>query len=108
MTRTGRRSATPLTSSGTARFSIPPVRQRRKILADGEEAWCLEPGVPLNTGTTLTTDAVRTWTALSASQQGGREAGDRALPHRLPLSGTEGEQNVAAQLLIWEFVRAHG
>ena len=82
----------------------PAGQAKKKILADGEEAWCLEPGVPLNTGTTLTTDVVRTWTSLSASQQ---EAVKllTALYHTASLSGTEGEQNVAAQLLIWEFVK---
>ena len=82
----------------------PAGQAKKKILADGEEAWCMEPGVPLNTGTTLTTDAVRTWTALSASQQEAVKL-VTALYHTASLSGTEGEQNVAAQLLIWEFVK---
>lgn len=82
----------------------PAGQAKKKILADGEEAWCLEPGVPLNTGTTLTTDAVRTWTSLSASQQETVKL-VTALYHTASLSGTEGEQNVAAQLLIWEFVK---
>ena len=82
----------------------PAGQAKKKILADGEEAWCLEPGVPLNTSTTLTTDAVRTWTSLSASQQEAVKL-VTALYHTASLSGTEGEQNVAAQLLIWEFVK---
>lgn len=82
----------------------PAGQAKKKILADGEEAWCLEPGVPLNTGTTLTTDAVRTWTSLSASQQETVKL-VTALYHTASLSGTEGKQNVAAQLLIWEFVK---
>ncbi len=82
----------------------PAGQAKKKILADGEEAWCLEPGVPLNTGTTLTTDAVRTWTSLSASQQETVKL-VTALYQTASLSGTEGEQNVAAQLLIWEFVK---
>lgn len=82
----------------------PAGQAKKKILADGEEAWCLEPGVPLNTGTTLTTDAVRTWTSLSSSQQEAVKL-VTALYHTASLSGTEGEQNVAAQLLIWEFVK---
>ena len=82
----------------------PAGQAKKKILADGEEAWCLEPGVPLNTGTTLTTDAVRTWTSLSASQQEAVKL-VTALYHTASLSGTEGEQNVATQLLIWEFVK---
>ena len=69
-------------------------------LLPGAEAWCLEPGVPLNTGTTLTTDAVRTWISLSASQQEAVKL-VTALYRTASLSGTEGEQNVAAQLLIW-------
>ena len=77
---------------------------KKKILADGEEAWCLEPGVPLNTGTTLTTDAVRTWTSLSGSQQETIRL-VTALYQTASLSGTEGEQNVAAQLIIWELVK---
>lgn len=82
----------------------PAGQAKKKILADGEEAWCLEPGVPLNTGTTLTTDAVRTWTSLSASQQEAVRL-VTALYQTASLSGTEGEQNVAAQLIIWEFVK---
>lgn len=82
----------------------PAGQAKKKILADGEEAWCLEPGVPLNTGTTLTTDAVRTWTSLSASQQEAVKL-VTALYHTVSLSDTEGEQNVAAQLIIWEFVK---
>ena len=82
----------------------PAGQAKKKILADGEEAWCLEPGVPLNIGTTLTTDAVRTWTSLSVSQQEAVKL-VTALYHTASLSGTEGEQNVAAQLLIWEFVK---
>lgn len=82
----------------------PAGQAKKKILADGEEAWCLEPGVPLNTGTTLTTDAVRTWTALSDSQQEAVKL-VTALYQTAFLSGTEGEQNVAVQLLIWEFVK---
>lgn len=82
----------------------PAGQAKKKILADGEEAWCLEPGVPLNTGTTLTTDAVRTWTSLSASQQEAVKL-VTALYQTASLSGTEGEQNVAVQLLIWEFVK---
>lgn len=82
----------------------PAGQAKKKILADGEEAWCLEPGVPLNTGTTLTTDAVRTWTSLSASQQEAVKL-VTALYQTASLSGTEGEQNVAAQLIIWEFVK---
>ena len=82
----------------------PAGQAKKKILADGEEAWCLEPGVPLNTGTTLTTAAVRTWISLSASQQEAVKL-VTALYHTASLSGTEGEQNVATQLLIWEFVK---
>ena len=77
---------------------------KKKILADGEEAWCLEPGVPLNTGTTLTTAAVRTWTSLSGSQQEAVRL-VTALYHTASLPGTPGEQNVAAQLIIWELVK---
>ena len=82
----------------------PAGQAKKKILADGEEAWCLEPGVPLNTGTTLTTDAVRTWTALSMSRQEAVKL-VTALYQTASLSGTEGEQNVAAQLIIWELVK---
>lgn len=37
----------------------PAGQAKKKILADGEEAWCLEPGVPLNTGTTLSAPGLR-------------------------------------------------
>ena len=44
--------------------------QRRVIIyGDGEEAFCIQPGVPLNTGDQLTANASEAWNALSSTQK---------------------------------------
>ena len=44
--------------------------QRRVIIyGDVEEAYCIQPGVPLNTGDQLTANASEAWNALSISQR---------------------------------------
>lgn len=41
---------------------------RTRIYADGEPAFCIQPGVSLHTGNTLRANASDTWNALSGSQ----------------------------------------
>lgn len=42
---------------------------RTRIYADGENAFCIQPGVSLHTGNTLQKNASDTWNALSRNQQ---------------------------------------
>lgn len=77
------------------------------IYGDGEEAYCIQPGVSLHSGNTLTKDASDTWNALTANQQ---NAIKLALTYGRPgnssnLSGTAGEQYVATQAIVWEIVK---
>lgn len=81
--------------------------QRRVIIyGDGEEAFCIQPGVPLNTGDQLTANASEAWNALSSTQ---REAVKLALAYGKPgnssnLSGSGDSQYIATQMVVWEFV----
>jgi len=77
------------------------------IYGDGEEAYCIQPGVSLHSGNTLTKDASDTWNALTTNQQ---NAIKLALTYGRPgnssnLSGTAGEQYVATQAIVWEIVK---
>lgn len=79
---------------------------RSRIYADGEPAFCIQPGVPLHTGNTLQANASDTWNALSSSQ---RNAVNLALLYGSQgsmgsLSGSEDEKVVATQIVIWEIV----
>lgn len=81
--------------------------QRRVIIyGDGEEAFCIQPGVPLNTGDQLTANASEAWNALSSAQ---KEAVKLALAYGKPgnsseLSGSGDSQYIATQMVVWEFV----
>ena len=81
--------------------------QRRVIIyGDGEEAFCIQPGVPLNTGDQLTANASEAWNKLSSTQ---REAVKLALAYGKPgnssnLSGSGDSQYIATQMVVWEFV----
>ena len=81
--------------------------QRRVIIyGDGEEAFCIQPGVPLNTGDQLTANASEAWNALSSAQ---REAIELALAYGKPgnssnLSGSGDSQYIATQMVVWELV----
>ena len=81
--------------------------QRRVIIyGDGEEAFCIQPGVPLNTGDQLTANASEAWNELSSTQ---REAVKLALAYGKPgnssnLSGSGDSQYIATQMVVWEFV----
>lgn len=79
---------------------------RTRIYADGEPAFCIQPGVSLHTGNTLRANASDTWNALSGSQ---RNAVNLALLYGSQgsmgsLSGSEDEKVVATQMVIWEIV----
>lgn len=77
-----------------------------RIFVDGEDAFCIQPGVPLRTGNTLNKASSDTWNALSGSQ---RKAVGLALLYgyqgnRNNLSGSDDEKWLATQTLVWEFV----
>lgn len=77
---------------------------RTRIYADGENAYCIQPGVSLHTGNSLQANASDTWNALSANQ---RNAVKLALLYGAQgslssLSGTEDEKVLATQLIVWE------
>lgn len=79
---------------------------RTRIYADGEPAFCIQPGVSLHTGNTLQANASETWNALSGSQ---RDAVNLALLYGSQgsmgsLPGSEDEKVVATQMVIWEIV----
>ncbi len=79
---------------------------RTRIYADGEPAFCIQPGVALHTGNTLRANASDTWNALSSSQ---RNAVNLALLYGSQgsmgsLPGSEDEKVVATQMVIWEIV----
>lgn len=92
--------------NGLSSGSTDGTHRRSVIYADGEEAFCIQPGVPLNTGDTLTASSSETWNALSSAQ---KKAIKLVLAYGKPgnsknLSGSEGSQYVATQMLVWEFV----
>ena len=75
------------------------------IQADGDDAYCIEPGHSLYSGNTLTTDASAAWNALSKAQ---KKAVNLALlfgksGNGANLGGTEGQKWIATQLVVWEF-----
>lgn len=79
---------------------------RTRIYADGDPAFCIQPGVSLHTGNTLQANASETWNALSGSQ---RDAVNLALLYGSQgsmgsLPGSEDEKVVATQMVIWEIV----
>lgn len=92
--------------NGLSSGSTDGTHRRVAIYADGEEAYCIQPGVPLNTGDELTANASETWNALSNGQ---KEAIKLALAYGKPgkssnLSGSSGSKYVATQMIVWEFV----
>lgn len=75
-----------------------------RIYADGENAYCIRPGMPLNTGDVLQKDASALWKGLSQQQ---RDTTNLVLLYgaqgsMASLSGTESEKVLATSLLIWE------
>ena len=87
------------TAGGTGEYKY-------RMYVDGEDAFCIQPGVPLKTGNTLKKASSDTWNALSASQ---KKAVGLALLYGYQgnkgnLSGSDDEKWLATQTLVWEFV----
>ena len=87
------------TAGGTGNYKY-------RMFVDGENAFCIQPRVPLKTGNTLKKASSDTWNALSANQ---KKAVGLALLYgyqgnRNNLSGSDDEKWLATQTLVWEFV----
>ena len=87
------------TAGGTGEYKY-------RMYVDGENAFCIQPGVPLRTGNTLAKASSHAWNSLSANQ---RKAVGLALLYgyqgnRNNLSGSDDEKWLATQTLVWEFV----
>ena len=87
------------TAGGTGKYKY-------RMFVDGENAFCIQPGVPLKTGNTLKKASSDTWNALSTNQ---KKAIGLALLYgyqgnRSHLSGSDDEKWLATQTLVWEFV----
>ena len=79
---------------------------RVRIYADGDDAYCIQPGISLHTGDKLDKNASETWNALSKNQ---KKAVNLALLYgaqgnRKNLSGCTDEKVLATQLIVWEIV----
>lgn len=77
-----------------------------QIYADGEEAYCIEPGEHLLTGDVLTENASEAWNSLGSAKQ---EAIKMALAFGKPgnsgsLTGSGDAKHLATQMIVWEFV----
>ena len=78
------------TAGGTGKYKY-------RMFVDGENAFCIQPGVPLKTGNTLKKASSDTWNALSTNQ---KKAVGLAL-----LYGYQGNRShLSTQTLVWEFV----
>ena len=81
-------------------------KYKYRMFVDGDTAFCLQPGVPLHTGDTLTEASSEAWNSLSYAQQ--RAIGLALLygyqGNRGNLSGSDDEKWMATQTLVWEFV----
>lgn len=79
---------------------------RLNDFANGQEAYCIEPGIMLAHGDVLRSDVIDVWNSFSYEQQNaiklallcGRAGNSSQLP------GTPSCQQTATQMLIWEFV----
>lgn len=79
---------------------------RLNDFANGQEAYCIEPGIMLAHGDVLRSDVIDVWNSFSYEQQNaiklallcGRAGNSSNLP------GTSSCQQTATQMLIWEFV----
>ena len=83
-----------------------PGEELCKIFADGEEAYCIEPGHSLYSFDTLKKDATTVWKDLGSAKQ---KAINLALLYGKSgsssnLSGNDDEKWVATQLIVWELV----
>lgn len=81
-------------------------KYKYRMFVDGDTAFCIQPGVPLHTGDTLTEASSKAWDSLSGAQQ--RAIGLALLygyqGNRGNLSGSDDEKWLATQTLVWEFV----
>ena len=79
---------------------------RLNDFANGQEAYCIEPGIMLAHGDVLRSDVIDVWNSFSYEQQNaiklallcGRAGNSSHLP------GTPSCQQTATQMLIWEFI----
>ena len=79
---------------------------RLNDFANGQEAYCIEPGIMLAHGDVLRSDVIDVWNSFSYEQQNaiklallcGRAGNSSHLP------GTPSCQQTATQMLLWEFV----
>ena len=79
---------------------------RLNDFANGQEAYCIEPGIMLAHGDVLRSDVIDVWNSFSYEQQNaiklallcGRAGNSSNLP------GTPSCQQTATQMLIWEFI----
>ena len=79
---------------------------RLNDFANGQEAYCIEPGIMLAHGDVLRSDVIDVWNSFSYEQQNAIKlallCGRAGNSSRLP--GTPSCQQTATQMLIWEFV----
>lgn len=88
--------------TGTHGTDGAPGRAMTQIYANGQEAYCIEPGAPLHTGDTLTANASETWNNLGAAKQ---NAIKTALAFGKPgneggLSGSGDAKHLATQMIV--------
>lgn len=79
---------------------------RTRIYADGENAYCIQPGISLHTGDKLEKNASAAWNALSSKE---KAAANLSLLYGAQgnlsgLSGNEDEKVLATQVVLWEIV----
>ena len=87
------------TNGGAGRSAV-------QIYANGEEAYCIEPGAPLQTGAVLTENTSEAWNNLGTAK---KESIKRALAFGKPgneggLTGSGDAKHLATQMIVWEFV----
>lgn len=79
---------------------------RLNDFANGQEAYCIEPGIMLAHGDVLRSDVIDVWNSFSYEQQNAIKlallCGHAGNSSHLP--GTPSCQQTATQMLIWEFV----
>lgn len=94
------------TADGYSTGDTTGTIHRLIIYMNGEEAYCIEPGVHLRHGDQLSADASERWNALDAKKQNGVKT---VLAFGKPgnsanIGGSEGSQSAATQMLVWEMV----
>lgn len=79
---------------------------RTRIYADGENAYCIQPGISLHTGDKLEKDASAAWNALSSNEKAAVNLSllYGAQGNLSGLSGNEDEKVLATQVVLWEIV----